>query len=151
MTTHTRFRRQVRMVVLTVHVITSVGMVGMTVALVAAQLAAPTDQVWKLMNLFAMWVLTPTAAVAFGSGLVLAVAGTRRLLRYRWVIAKLQISGILTGVGLASVAGWFDPLTVLAARCCALIALACLVAVSVAKPWGRTDRVAAAERFAAVS
>jgi hypothetical protein len=140
------------MVVLTAHVITSVGMAGMTAALVAFQLAAPSAQVWKLINLFSKWVLTPTAGVAFGSGLVLAGAGSWGLLRWRWVIVKLQISAMLTGVGLVSIAGWFDPLTVLAARCCALVALACLVAVSVVKPWGRTpERGARSEHLAAVS
>jgi peptidoglycan/LPS O-acetylase OafA/YrhL len=143
------------MVVLTVHVITSAGMVGMTATLVAFQFTeAESDQIWKLTNLFAARVLTPTAAVAFASGLVLAIAGSWGLLRWRWVIAKLQISAVLTGVGLASITGCLEPLTVLVARCCALVALVCLVAVSVVKPWGRTprwDRAGQSGHLAAVS
>lgn len=124
-------------VVVTVHVITSVAMLVVTAALVAIQLqGSKPDQIWNL----ATRVLTPTAGVAFASGLVLAVGGPWGLFRFRWVIAKLEISALLAGVGLVNLAVRLDPLTVLVARSCALVALVALVAVSVAKPWGRTPR-----------
>ncbi|HEY3692435.1 MAG TPA: hypothetical protein VGL46_19450, partial [Pseudonocardiaceae bacterium] len=45
---------------------------------------------------------------------------------------------IITAAGLTSLTGALDPMTVLTARICALIALITTIAVSVTKPWGLT-------------
>jgi hypothetical protein len=121
------------LVVVTVHVVTSVGMLGVMTALVVFQVAAGSVAVTDLIG---VCVLTPMAITAFTTGLVLA--GSWGLRRWRWIIAKLQISAMLSVVGLANLVGLLDPVSVLVARSCALVALVVMVAVSMAKPWGRS-------------
>lgn len=136
-----RLTQRARLVVVTIHVITSVGMLGVTASLVAFQVAVGQLQASskpnQILDLVGFRVLTPMAVTALASGVVLAVSGPWGLCRWRWVTAKLQISAMLTVVGLANLVGLFDPVTVLVARACALVALVAMVAVSMAKPWGR--------------
>lgn len=128
-----RLTQRVRLLVVTIHVITSVGMLGVTGALVAFQV---TNGPQPATDLIGVCVLTPMAITAFATGLLLA--GSWGWGRWRWITCKLQISAMLTVVGLANLVGLFDPVTVLVARVCALVALSAMVAVSMAKPWGRT-------------
>ena len=136
-----RLTQRVRLLVVTIHVITSVGMFGVTVALVTFQVAVGQLQASskpnQILDLVSVRVLTPMAVTALGTGVVLAVGSPWGLLRWRWIIAKLQISAMLSVVGLANLVGLLDPVTVLVARVCALVALVVMVAVSMAKPWGR--------------
>lgn len=62
----------------------------------------------------------------------------------------MRVSPVVAAAGLTSVCGILDPLSVLAARVSALIALIAAIAVSVTKPWGLTQvgRAAAAKRSA---
>jgi ABC-type transport system involved in cytochrome c biogenesis permease subunit len=122
--------------VVTVHVITSVGMFGVTATLVVGQVQARSkpNQIWDLIG---SCVLTPMAVTAFVTGLLLAAPWG--LLRWHWIICKLRISAMLAVVGLANLVGLLDQVTVVVARVCALVALVAMVAVSMAKPWGRAQ------------
>jgi hypothetical protein len=140
-----RLTQRARLVVVTIHVFTSVGMFGVTGALVVFQVAVGQLQTRSkpnpILDLVGTWVLTPMAVTGLATGVVLAVGSPWGLLRWRWIICKLQISAMLTVVGLVNLAGLLDPRSVLVARSCALVALVALVAVSVAKPWGRVKRL----------
>jgi hypothetical protein len=76
------------------HVVVAVGLVGADLALVVLGLAATAGAapltVLPAASLVATWVIAPLAALALGTGLVLAVRG--RYLRAGWVRAKLAVT-----------------------------------------------------------
>ena len=137
--------RGLRMALLTAHITAAALWLGMDTALIAitaahAAIPAPLGAA----------VLTPSAATTLGTGFVLAAHRPWGLRRHHWIVAKVRISAVVAAAGLTSLSGILDPLSVLAARVCALIALIAAIAVSVTKPWGltRVGRAAAAKRSA---
>jgi hypothetical protein len=133
------------MALLTAHVTAAALWLGMDTALIAitaAQAAIPAP--------VGAAVLTSSAAVTLGTGFVLAAHRPWGLRRHHWIVAKVRISAVVAAAGLTSLSGILDPLSVLAARVCALIALIAAIAMSVTKPWGLTQvgRAAAAKRSA---
>ena len=137
--------RGLRMALLTAHITAGALWLGLDTALIAitaAHAAIPAA--------VGAAVLTSSAAITLGTGLVLAAHRPWGLRRHHWIVAKVRISAVVAAAGLTSVSGILDPLSVLAARVCALIALIAAIAVSVIKPWGLTEvgRAAAANRSA---
>ena len=137
--------RGLRMALLTAHITAAALWLGMDTALIAitaahASIPAPLGAA----------MLTPSAATTLGTGFVLAAHRPWGLRRHHWIVVKVRISAVVTAAGLTSLSGVFDPLSMLAARVCALIALIAAIAVSVTKPWGLTQvgRAAAANRSA---
>lgn len=137
--------RGLRMALLTAHITAAALWLGMDTAMIAiaaADAAIPASA--------GVVVLTSSAATTLGTGFVLGAHRPWGLRRHHWLIAKVRISAVVAAAGLTSVSGILDPLSVLAARVCALIALIAAIAVSVTKPWGLTQvgRAAAAKRSA---
>ncbi|HZE01334.1 MAG TPA: hypothetical protein VE155_06165 [Pseudonocardiaceae bacterium] len=138
--------RGLRTALLTAHITAAALWLGMDTALIAitaahASIPAPLGAA----------MLTPSAATTLGTGFVLAAHRPWGLRRHHWIVAKVRISAVVAAAGLTSLSGILDdPLSVLAARVCALIALIAAIAVSVTKPWGLTQvgRAAAAKRSA---
>jgi hypothetical protein len=131
------------MALLTAHVTAAALWLGMDTALTAitaAQAAIPAP--------VGAAVLTSSAAITLGTGFMLAAHRPWGLRRHHWIVAKVRISTVVAAAGLTSLSGILDPLSVLAARVCALIALIAAIAMSVTKPWGLTQvgRAAAAKR-----
>ena len=133
------------MALLTTHITAAALWLGLDTALIA--IAAARAAIPAAVGAA---VLTSSAATTLGTGLVLAAHRPWGLRRHHWIVAKVRISAVVTTAGLTSLSGILDPLSVLAARVCALIALIAAIAVSVIKPWGLTEvgRAAAATRSA---
>lgn len=94
-----------RKLVLTVHVVTSVGLLGAIAAFLALAVlgvAAPDEQtqrgVYPAMELIARIVILPLAASALAIGLVQALGTPWGLFRYYWVLLKLLLTGFATAI-----------------------------------------------------
>jgi hypothetical protein len=137
--------RGLRMALLTVHITAAALWLGMDTALIAVTAAHAVIPAG-----LGAAMLTSAAATTLGTGFVLAAHRPWGLRRHHWIVAKVRISAVVAAAGLTSLSGILDPLSVLAARVCALIALIAAIAVSVTKPWGLTQvgRAAAAKRSA---
>jgi hypothetical protein len=94
-----------RPLLVTVHVLTAVGLIGTDLALVALGYAgargAPAQQVYPAMSLLATWLVVPLALAALGSGILLSALTGWGLLRHWWVAVKLVITVALAAVLLA--------------------------------------------------
>ncbi len=150
-----RLPRRVRVAVLTVHVVTSVGWLGLLGSLVALEVLClatvdPAGQAWidAAMAALAVWVLTPVVFSAVVSGLVLALSTPWGLVQHWWVLAKCAIAITLTATGVALmlpgprqiVLGDVEAthLQTLVVRSAALMLLLVATSISVVKPWGKT-------------
>lgn len=150
-----RLSRRARVALLTVHVATSVGWLGLDGALVALEVTGlgsgdPTERagIAAAMGVLASWVLIPVVFTSLVSGLVLALSTPWGLVRHWWVLVKCAITVVLTGTGLLLmlprldqiIAGDGAPVRMqsLVGRSVALVLLLVATWVSVAKPWGKT-------------
>lgn len=152
-----RLSRRVRAVVLTVHVVMSVGWLGIDGALVALGVTglstvqpAARAGIATATAVIACWVLVPVVFFALVSGLVLALSTHWGLARHWWVLVKSGIATVLVALGLvflvpalpAILAGDGAPATMptLIGRVVALVLLLAATGLSMIKPWGRTPR-----------
>jgi hypothetical protein len=152
-----RLSRRARAVVLTVHVVMSVGWLGLDGALVALEVTGlstvhPAVQAGIAIATAAIacWVLVPVVFFALVSGLVLGLFTPWGLVSHWWVLAKCVIAGVLTAAGLLFlvpampqiIAGRGEPsaMQTLIARSLALVLLLAATGLSVIKPWGKTPR-----------
>ena len=85
-----------RKVVLSLHLLASVGWIGVCLAYVVLGLAVRRSDdatfvvtAWDVMELLVRWVLVPLAVAAFCSGVALALVTRWGLLRHYWVIFAL--------------------------------------------------------------
>ncbi|MGH3827006.1 MAG: hypothetical protein ACRDQX_07510 [Pseudonocardiaceae bacterium] len=152
-----RLSRRVRAVVLTVHVVMSVGWLGIDGALVALEGTgmatvhpAARAGMATATAVIVCWVLVPVVFLALVSGLVLALSTHWGLARHWWVLVKSGIAAVLVAAGLAFLvpalpailAGGGAPATAatLIGKVVALVLLLAATGLSVIKPWGRTSR-----------
>jgi hypothetical protein len=150
-----RLPRRARVALLTVHIVTSVGWVGLVGALVALEVIGlatvnPAERagIVTAMTAIAVWVLIPVVFSSVASGLALALSTPWGLVRHWWVLAKCGIAVALTATGLLLmlprldqiVAGEGEPVQMhtLFARSLALVLLLAATGLSVVKPWGKT-------------
>jgi hypothetical protein len=89
---------------LTVHISTAVGLVGVSVVIVTLGLvglgeAAP-ETVYPALHTVAKFALVPLELLALATGLAQVYLSGYGLLRPRWVTAKLLITAILTAVAI---------------------------------------------------
>lgn len=84
----------------TVHVLTTVGLLGADLALLALGSAgaggAAPQEIYPAMSLLAQWLVAPLALAALASGLLLGALSSWGLLRYWWVAVKLATTVGLT-------------------------------------------------------
>jgi hypothetical protein len=162
--------RKVRRVWLTVHVVSSVGWLGIELAMLALCLTGmATDHPASMRGMYAAaavladTMLMPAALLMVVSGVTLGIGTKWGLAKYHWVFAKIVISALLL---VASVFTLNDNLQTVAdlagsgqldgadavslAGMMSVIALLGLAATvfSILKPWGRIDwrRIRAALR-----
>lgn len=150
-----RLSRRARGALLTVHVVMSVGWLGLDGALVALEVTGlgtgdPTERAGMAaaMAVIVAWVLVPVVFCSLVSGLVLALRTPWGLVRHWWVLVKCGIAGALTAAGLVLmlprlnqiVAGEGEPVAMqtLVGRSVALVLLLVATGLSVVKPWGKT-------------
>ena len=112
------FPPAVRRLVLTLHVITSVGLLGAIAAFLALAIAGLASRdashvlaAYVAMHLIARTVVTPLALAALSSGVLQGLGTPWGLFRYYWVFIKLLATAFATAVLLAKL-----PLIASAAR-----------------------------------
>ncbi|MER5260951.1 hypothetical protein ABTZ99_02555 [Actinosynnema sp. NPDC002837] len=133
---------------LLLHVVTSVGWLGVTIGMLVLALAAfDAPQLYQAMELLGDLVVLPLALGALVTGVVLSLGTKWGLVRHRWVLVKFVltvVAVIATTFSLRSglheaadgvVAAGGD---VLAAACVSLALYTFNTVLSVFKPWGRT-------------
>ncbi|MGH3796027.1 MAG: hypothetical protein ACRDS0_29480 [Pseudonocardiaceae bacterium] len=152
-----RLARSTRTALLTAHITASAGWFGFGGALIAFEVAALRTRNPGLRTGLAdvtttiTWqILTPLVCVSLGTGVVLSLGTSWGVARYWWVVAKTIIAFAVTVTGAVMLAprlphvltGQVDPIQPLAVagQCAAMVALLAAMALSVAKPWGRTSR-----------
>ncbi|POX40951.1 DUF2269 domain-containing protein [Streptomyces sp. Ru73] len=161
--------RPVRRAFLVVHVVVSVGWLGLTLGLLALGIAAATaadgpgaaggavdlaGAAYRAMKVFIDWLIVPLALLTLVSGLVLSLGTPWGLARHRWVVTKFWLTlgavaatvfALRTQINTASAAvtaGRAVPpeTDLVAAPAVALSLYVFLTAISVLKPWGPTAR-----------
>jgi len=162
-----RLSRRRRAVVLTVHIVMSVGWLGLDGAMVALEVTslstvhpAVRAGIATATAVIACWVLVPVVFFSLVSGLVLALSTRWGLARHWWVLAKCGIAAVLTAAGLLFLvpalprilAGGGDPagMPTLIARSGALVLLLAATGLSVVKPWGKTPHGRRAHQLPAI-
>lgn len=151
--------RPARRGLLAVHVIVSVGWLGVSLCLLTLAVAGARDPaVWArpayaAMSLFADWLLTPVSLLSLGTGLVLSLGTPWGLARHRWVWTKFWLTLAATCATLLAFAPAADEAAALAAAgapvpssqllfppAVSLSLYSFLTVISVLKPWGLTRR-----------
>lgn len=165
--TSPRLSRRRRAVLLTVHVVMSVGWLGVDGALVALEATslstvhpAVRAGIATATAVIAIWVLVPVVFFSLVTGLVLALSTRWGLVRHWWVLAKCGIAVVLTIAGLLVLvpvlprilAGGGNPagMPTLIARSGALVLLLAATGLSVVKPWGKTPRGRRAQKLLSI-
>ncbi|MDG4789056.1 hypothetical protein O7626_24520 [Micromonospora sp. WMMD1102] len=147
-----------RKALLTLHVVTAVGWLGIDVVLltlgVAGARGADPDLVYPAAALVGQAVFVPLSVLAWLVGLASALLTPWGLLRHRWVVVKLVITTVLVGAVLfallpnlrAAELGAATPADarqgLLAAPIVSSTLLVVATVLSTYKPWGRTGRAA---------
>ncbi|MGW4112644.1 hypothetical protein ACWEFJ_17380 [Actinosynnema sp. NPDC004786] len=131
------------------HVITSVGWLGVTIGMLVLALAAfDAPQLYQAMSLLGDAVVLPLALAALVTGVVLSLGTKWGLVRHKWVLAKFALTVVAVVAttfslrsalheaadGVVGTAGG----DVLTAACVSLTLYTVNTALSVFKPWGRT-------------
>jgi hypothetical protein len=129
--------RWLRATLVITHITTAASWLGTDATLIALTLAGK-----PIPAVLGAWITTPAAAITLATGITLAAHKPWGLRRHHWIGVKIRIAAIITAAGLTSLTGALDPMTVLSARICALVALITAIAVSVTKPWGLTPTAA---------
>ena len=159
-------RRQ-RKLVLTAHIAISVGLLGISVAMlvlgtVGATTADPASSraVYLSMGIFTRGVIQPAAVGALVTGVVLSLGTSWGLLKHYWIVAKLAltVAAVLCGIfvvrplvqqAIAATSGAAPlttpdpgsaPMLLIAASAANVLMLGAATVISVYKPWGAIAR-----------
>ncbi|QKW51152.1 DUF2269 domain-containing protein [Streptomyces buecherae] len=153
--------RSARRAVLVVHVVVSVGWLGVTCGLLTLAIAgAATDSAeaaeaaYRAMKVFGDWLVIPLSLLALVSGLVLALGTPWGLARHRWVYTKFWLNLATAGLSAFALRGHINevatqasasgqvtnPADVIIPPAVALATYVFITAISVLKPWGLTVR-----------
>jgi hypothetical protein len=96
---------RLRKVALTVHVTLSVGWLGAVAAYLALAVAGLTtrdsemaDSAYRAMEVIGLGIIVPCSLAALLSGLVQSLGTEWGLFRYYWIMAKLSLTVVATGV-----------------------------------------------------
>lgn len=104
---HSRLTPRWRKVVLTVHVATAVGLIGVDLVVLSLGISglrgSDPATVYPAMHTVASTVLAPMAILALAVGVVQGLLGRYGLFRHWWVTAKLVVTTALTALVLAVV------------------------------------------------
>ncbi|MBF9134838.1 hypothetical protein I0C86_38835 [Plantactinospora sp. S1510] len=146
-----------RKALLTLHVVTAVGWLGVDVVLltlgVAGVRGAAPDVVYPAIGLIGLTLFVPLSVLAWLVGIVSALFTPWGLLRHRWVMVKLIITTVMLGAVLfallpnlrtAAELGTATPadarLGLLMAPIVSTTLLVIATVLSTYKPWGRLRR-----------
>ncbi|QKV93822.1 DUF2269 domain-containing protein [Streptomyces sp. NA02950] len=156
-----QLKRPVRRTLLVVHVVVSVGWLGLSLGLLALGITGATagsaesaGAAYRSMNVLGDWLLIPISLLALVSGVVLSLGTPWGLARYRWVWIKFWLTLATTGAtafalrpginaAVADVAAGREvggATDLVVAPSVSLSVYVFLTAISVVKPWGLTAR-----------
>jgi hypothetical protein len=158
-----RLGRRARQTLLVLHYVTSVGWLGgglcqLTLNLVALHDPGLRHAAHEIAHVFDRGPLTALALGSATSGVLLAVRGHWGLLRYRWIVVKLVLTGVLIVYTPVWVGGWIGAAAaatagptpaagygtvrteLLASSVGIVTTLVVVTVISVVKPWGRPRR-----------
>lgn len=156
-----QLKRPVRRGLLVVHVVVSVGWLGLTLGMLAlgitgavAGSAEEAGAAYRSMDVMGDWLLIPVSLLALASGVVLSLGTPWGLARYRWVWVKFwltlvtaaatafalraRINAAMADVTAGRAVGATTDLIL--APSVSLSVYVFLTAISVVKPWGLTAR-----------
>jgi hypothetical protein len=101
-----RLAPRTRRALLTVHIVSSVALLGSCAAIVALNVRAATtadahlaDAAYELLGMFPTLFGIPLSLTSLASGIALGLGSKWGVLRYRWVTAKLVLILSVIGVG----------------------------------------------------
>lgn len=147
----TQLPRGLRTAVLTVHVVLSVGWLGLDAALLALAVALGVtgDPAYgPALALLGRVLLPPLALGALVTGVALSLGTRWGLVRYRWVLAKFVITVVMTAAAILVLAPTLQELAAgvtgperfeaIVPTAVALVLLLTATVLSVVKPGGRT-------------
>ncbi|MFD1150542.1 hypothetical protein [Saccharothrix hoggarensis] len=139
---------------LVLHVVSSVGWLGVTIGMLALALAAfDAPALYPAMSLLGDVVVLPLALTALATGVVLSLGTKWGLVKHRWVLVKFALTVVAVVAttfslrsGLHEAAASASDGTavgavgtdVLVAACVSLTFYTVNTVLSVFKPWGRT-------------
>ncbi|GDY55007.1 hypothetical protein SVIO_056300 [Streptomyces violaceusniger] len=153
--------RPVRRGLLVLHVVVSVGWLGLTLGVLAlgitgamAGSAEEAGAAYRSMNVLGDWLLIPISLLSLASGIVLSLGTPWGLARHRWVYVKFWLTLITTAATAFALRARIDAAMadVVAGRAVgattdlilapsvSLGVYTFLTAISVIKPWGLTAR-----------
>jgi hypothetical protein len=160
-----RLSLRARHALLVVHYVSSVGWLGvgfcqLTLNLVALTTSDPAlrHAVYEIAHVLDRSLLTVLALTSAATGIMLAVRGRWGLLRYRWIVVKLALTGVLIVYTPVWVGGWIGAAIaattgatsarayptvrdeLLVSSVGIVTTLLVVTVISVVKPWGRTRR-----------
>ncbi|MFM7874879.1 MAG: DUF2269 domain-containing protein [Actinomycetota bacterium] len=97
---------------LTLHLFSAVGWIGAIVAYIAVNIAALTSSsdtivrgAFLILKPMLIYAITPLALTALTTGIVLALVTPWGLLRHRWVVASLWLTGLAVVLLVAHING----------------------------------------------
>ncbi|MFI9011728.1 hypothetical protein ACIGNX_31275 [Actinosynnema sp. NPDC053489] len=142
-------RPKARKTWLLLHVISSVGWLGVTAGMLVLALAAFDEpRLYQAMALLGDLVVLPLALAALATGVVLSLGTRWGLVKHRWVLVKFVLTVVaVVATAFALRSGLHDAADgvvgtagrdVLVASCVSLVLYTVNTALSVFKPWGRT-------------
>ena len=142
-------RPKARKTWLLLHVVTSVGWLGVTVGMLVLALAAfDAPQLYQAMELLGDLVVLPLALGALATGVVLSVGTKWGLVKHKWVLVKFVLTVVAVVATTFSLRSSLHEAAdgavgtaggdVLAAACVSLTLYTFNTVLSVFKPWGRT-------------
>jgi hypothetical protein len=150
-----------RRATLVTHVLSSVGWIGIDIALLVLAVTGLTSDdpltvaaCYQAMGVFVLPTVVPAALVCLASGVLLGMGSRYGLVRYWWVVVKLVINVVLTvlvlvllrpGLGVVADAGRAADLDTLAELGVGMVfppavsiaALTVATVLAFTKPWGR--------------
>ncbi|MGW7694259.1 DUF2269 domain-containing protein [Streptomyces asiaticus] len=153
--------RPARRGLLVVHVVVSVGWLGLTLGVLALGITGATagsaeeaGAAYRSMNVLGDWLLIPISLLSLVSGIVLSLGTPWGLARHRWVYVKFWLTMITTAATAFALRARIDSAMadVVAGRAVgattdlilapsvSLGVYTFLTAISVIKPWGLTAR-----------
>ena len=101
-----------RKLLLAIHLFSAVGWIGAIVAYIAVNIAALTSSndtivrgAFLILKPMLIYAITPLAVTALTTGIVLALVTPWGLLRHRWVVASLWLTGLAVVLLLAHING----------------------------------------------
>ncbi|MGH3695734.1 MAG: hypothetical protein ACRDRX_17380 [Pseudonocardiaceae bacterium] len=153
-TTFGRLPPRPRTVIRAIHVLASVGWLGLVVVMLVLSLVALTTGgglvpifLYRLMEQVGTTIIPIFAIATLATGVVLSIATPWGLIRRWWIVVKLILTLVVIATGAGLTGSWIQQATIrstapaswllLVAAITHLMMLAGAIIISIDKPWGK--------------